>query len=94
VLADLEQFGEANLAAFVRFFAFYDDFRHELTLERDNDCVTNPAEAMRYIVRRLNGGQLLYQVIANEYHTIGAAEARAAVPASSGASAAADGGGT
>jgi hypothetical protein len=82
VLGDLEQFGDTNLATFVRFFAFYDDFRHELALERNDDCVNNPAETMKYIVRRLNGGQQLYQVIANEYHTIGAGEANAGPAAS------------
>jgi hypothetical protein len=87
VLADLEQFGEANLATFVRFFAFYDDFRHELTLERNDDCVNNPADTMKYIVRRLDGGQLLYQVIANEYHTIGVTEGNGVLSASSQASA-------
>ena len=82
VLGDIQQFGEANLAVFVRFFAFYDDFRHELALQHDDDCASNPAATMGYIVRRLTSGEQLYGVSADTYGTNPPAAAPPAAPSS------------
>jgi hypothetical protein len=69
VLGNMAEFGDENLAMFVRFYAFYDDLRRELADMRSADCVNTPEAGIRYLSSRMQGGLSFYQIIADRYGT-------------------------
>ncbi|MDB5537537.1 MAG: hypothetical protein JWP26_4404 [Devosia sp.] len=67
VLSQMVDFGDANLALFVRFFSFYVDFRSNLTQIDKQICDAAPADQINYIMHQLNGGLSFYEIIARNY---------------------------
>jgi hypothetical protein len=72
VLGNLTEFGDTNLAVFVRFYAFHAGLLRQLPAQRGLDCLDNSASTIRYLAGEMTNGLKLYQIIANEYQTIGA----------------------
>lgn len=69
VLGRMVDFGDANLAVFVRFYAFYEDFLRGLPAIDEAACTAAAEDEIRYIISQINGGLGFYEIIARRYDT-------------------------
>jgi hypothetical protein len=70
VLSNMMDFGDENLAVFVRFFGNYADFRHYVgTMDRAL-CDASGADQIRYLSSSINNALGFYGIIAARYTAI------------------------
>lgn len=67
VLPRMVDFGDDNLAIFVRFYSFFDDFRQALREVDESACAAAPQDEITYIQHQVAGGLGLYAIIAGNY---------------------------
>ena len=67
VLPRMVDFGDENLATFVRFYSFFDDFRQALKEVDEAACAASPADEITYMQHQVDGGLGLYAIIAGNY---------------------------
>lgn len=67
LLDNMVDFGDANLAIFVRFHAFYEEFLRGLPEIDETACAANAEDEIRYIMSQIEGGMSFYEIIARRY---------------------------
>ena len=67
VLGSTADFGDVNLALFVRFYAFYEEFLRNLTDIDQRACDNAAADEIGFMMSQLNGGMGYYEIIARNY---------------------------
>lgn len=66
-LGSMIDFGDENLAVFVRFYAFYLDFLRAIKQVDQAACNDDAEGEIKYILSQVNGGLDFYGVIAGKY---------------------------
>lgn len=70
VLSETPDFGEYNLALFTRIYAFFHDFRREISTDVEGRCAANPAGEIGYVTRIMASGFAYYQLVAEAYPNV------------------------
>ncbi|MEO8757884.1 MAG: hypothetical protein ABI398_09075 [Devosia sp.] len=81
VLPRMVDFGDENLAIFVRFYGFFYDFQQALKEVDQSACDAAAADEITYIQHQIAGGMGYYKLISDNY-PIAAADIDATQPAS------------
>jgi hypothetical protein len=67
VLSKTSDFGESNLATFIRFYGYFDDFKQGLKEVDEPACNAAPADEITYMEHQIDGGLSFYAYIATLY---------------------------
>lgn len=70
VLGSTADFGEVNLALFIRFYAYYEEFLRNLDDIDQGACDRNAGDEIRYMMSQLEGGAGYYEIIAKSYDIV------------------------